>query len=125
MPGVSSVPTIHRALAAGFLALATAGLFFAGLGAYGVTTYRPHETIGSVLMLLAALLFVLAAAGRREARSASMALWFLMLLQLLLGAFGEDLGALGGLHAVNALLVLAAAYQALRGAPIRLPSGEL
>lgn len=125
MPGVSSVPTIHRALAAGFLALAVAGLFFAGLGAYGVTTYTPHEAIGSALMVVAAVLAVLAIVGRREARPASLALVALMLVEVLLGVFGEEVGALGGLHAVNALLVLLAAYQAMRGVPLRMPATEL
>ncbi|HEV3000351.1 MAG TPA: DUF6220 domain-containing protein [Solirubrobacteraceae bacterium] len=122
---MSSVPTIHRALAAGFLAVAVVSFFFAGLAAYGVTTYTPHESIGNGLMVVAALLAVLAIAGRREARPASLALVGLMLLQVLLGVFGEDVGALGGLHAVNSLLVLLAAWQALRGVPLRMPAAEL
>ena len=118
---MSSVPTIHRALASGFLALALVGFFFAGLGAYGVATYTPHEMIGSALMVVAALLAVLAIVGRREARQASLVLVVLMLVQVLLGVFGEDVGALGGLHALNALLVLVAAFQAMRGLPLRFP----
>ena len=122
---MSSFPTIHRALAAGFLALAAAGLFFAGLAAYGATTYTPHDTIGSGLMVVAAVLAVLAIVGRREARPASLALFALRLVQVLLGVFGEDVGALGGLHALNAVLVLLAAYQAMRGVPLRMPASEL
>ena len=117
---MSGVPLIHRALAAGFLALGVVNFFFAGLGAFGEMTYAAHQGTGSLLMVLAAVLAVLAVMGRREALQASVALTFLMLLQVLLAVLGEEVGVLGGLHPVNGLLVLFAAHQAWQGRPLRL-----
>ena len=111
---------IHRALASGFLALAVVNFFFAGLGAFGEMTYDAHEGTGSLLMVMAAVLAILAVVGRREALRASVALTFLMLLQVLLAVGGEEIGVLGGLHPLNGLLVLFAAHQAMRGLPLRI-----
>ena len=119
MPALSTVATIHRALAAGFLALVLVEFFFAGLVAFGETTSYAHRDIGSLLMVAAALIAVLAVVDRPEAREASVALAFLMLLEVLLGVFADDVGVLGGLHGLNALVVLYAAHQAMRGLPLR------
>jgi hypothetical protein len=118
MPRVSSVPMVHRAVAAGFLALALVNFFFAGLGAFGAATYDAHQGVGSLLVVVALVLALLAWAGRRDALPASAALLALTLLQALLGIAGEDVGVLGGLHALNGLLVLFAAHQAMRGLPL-------
>jgi hypothetical protein len=118
MLGVSSVATVHRAVAAGFLALVLVEFFFAGLVAFGEMTSYAHRDIGSVLMAVAALLAVLAVIDRPEAREASLALSFTMLFEVLLGVFAEDVGVLGGLHGLLAVVVLYAAYQALRGQPV-------
>ena len=119
MRGLSTVASIHRALAAGFLALVLVEFFFAGLVAFGETTSYAHRDLGSLLMALAAVLAVLAVVDRPEAREASIVLPFLMLLEVLLGTFSDEVGVLGGLHALNALAVLLCAYQAMRGLPLR------
>lgn len=116
---MSSIASVHRALAAGFLALALVELFFAGLVAFGETTSYAHRDLGSLMMALSAVLAILAVIDRPEAREASIALVGAMLLEVLLGVFAEDVGVLGGLHALNALVVLYAAVQAMRGAPVR------
>lgn len=118
MPRLSSVATIHRAVAAGFLALALVDVFFAGLTAFDATTSHAHADLGSLLVAVAAVLAVLAVVDRPEAREASIALSFAMLVQVLLGVFADDVGVLGGLHGLLAVGVLWVAHQALRGQPV-------
>ena len=119
MTGLSTVASIHRALAAGFLALVLVQFFFAGLLAFGEATSYAHRDLGSLLMALAAVLAVLAVVDRPEAREASLFLALAMLLEVLLGIFAEDVGVLGGVHGLVALAVLYGGWQALRGAPVR------
>ena len=119
MTRLSSVATIHRALAAGFLALALVELFFAGLVSFGEMTSYPHRDLGSGLMAVAALLAVLAVVDRPEAREASLGLSFAMLFEVVFGVFGDDVGVLGGLHGLLALGVFYAAWRAMRGEPLR------
>jgi hypothetical protein len=118
MARLSSVATIHRAVAAAFLALALVSFFFAGLTAFDATTSHAHADLGSVLMAVSAVLAVLAVVDRPEAREASVALSFAMLLEVLLGTFADDVGVLGGLHALLSVGVLYLGYQAVRGLPV-------
>ena len=117
---MSNVPTIHRALAAAYLALAAVSFFFAGLSSVGETTWTAHENVGSLLVVLATVLLVLAIVGRREAREASVWLGVLTIAQAFLGGLGDDVGVLGGLHALNSVVILVVAFQAMRGEPLRL-----
>lgn len=119
MTSESGVAKFHRGLAFLFLGIAAIVQFFlAGLGAFGAESFDAHAAIGSTLVVVALVLAVLAFIGRREALPASIALFVLTLIQSALGAAGEDVGFLGGLHPVNALLVLFAAHQAARGLPL-------
>lgn len=117
---MSSVATIHRALAAGFLALALVEFFFAGLVSFGEMTSYAHRDLGSALMAVAAVLAVLAVLDRPEAREASVALSFAMLFQVLLGVLAEEVGVLGGLHGLLAVGIVYIAWRAMRGEPLRL-----
>lgn len=113
------VASFHRGLAFLFLGVAALVQFFlAGLGAFGATSYDAHQGVGSLLTLVAIVLVILAAVGRREALPASAALLVLMLVQTALGVAGDDVGVLGGLHPVNGLLILFIAHQAARGLAI-------
>jgi hypothetical protein len=75
--------------------------------------------MGSLLGLLALVVLILAAIGRREALPASALLFGLMVLQTVLGASGEDVSILGALHPVNGLLILVTAMLAAAGRPLR------
>lgn len=119
---MSTVAKIHQGLGFLFLLLGIVMFFLAGLGAFGVESYDSHSALGTFLGVLALIILVLAVVGRRGALPASAALFVLMIVQTLLGSIGEDVGILGALHPVNALLVLAAAHQAARGLP--LPPGD-
>ncbi len=118
MAGLSTVASIHRALAAGFIALVLVELFFAGLVAFGEPTGFAHRDLGSLLLALAAVLALLAVIDRPAARDASLWLFGATLAEVLLGIFAVDVGVLGGLHGLVAVVVLWAAWQALQGAPV-------
>jgi len=115
---MSTVARIHRGLAFFFLLVAIVAFFLAGLGAFGAESFEPHQGSGSLLVLLSLILLILAAVGRREALTQSAVLFGLMIVQMVLGVAGEDVGVLGGLHPVNGLLILFVAHQAARGLPL-------
>ena len=113
-----TVATIHRGLGFLFLGLGLIMFFLAGLGAFG-EPYDAHRATGMGLGLLALILLVLAAIGRRESLAASAALFVLMIIQSVLAVAGsEGTAVIGALHPVNGLLILFVAHQAARGLPL-------
>ncbi len=123
---MSSVAKAHRGLGFLFLTLAILQFFLAGLGVFGdglgSSDYDPHRIVGSLLSLVALVLLVLAAIGRREALTASAALFVLMVIQTVLAVVGaEGSSLIGALHPINGLLILFVAHQAARG--LALPIG--
>ena len=120
-PGApTGVAKAHRAIALLFLGLAALVQFFlAGLAAFRHESWDAHAAMGSLLGLLALVVLILAAIGRREALPASALLFGLMVLQTVLGASGEDVSILGALHPVNGLLILVTAMLAAAGRPLR------
>ncbi|MFP5371604.1 MAG: DUF6220 domain-containing protein [Actinomycetes bacterium] len=111
----SGAARAHRGLAILFLVAGLIQFFLAGLGAFG-EGYDPHRIVGTLMILIALILLILAFVGRREALQASAILFGLMILQSLLAVLGAESSAfIGGLHAVNALLILFAASMAAAG----------
>ena len=111
-----TVPSIHRGLGFLFLGLGVLQFFLAGLGVFGDDGYEPHQAVGSALTLIALILLILAAIGRREALVPSAVLLGLMILQTALAYI--EVTALNALHPVNGLLILFVAHQAARGLPL-------
>lgn len=109
----------HRFLAR-LIALGVLVQFFlAGAGAFGATSFGAHEALGTILVGLAGVALLLALLGRRFRRHTA-ALFGLLLLQAILGVLGADTEAwIGGLHAVNALAVIAAAGTLARRTTMR------
>src|SRR4051794_3129158 len=106
----SGAARAHRGLALLFLAVAALVQFLlAGLMAFGHGGVDTHASVGSALTVVALLLLILAAVGRRAALPASGLLLALMILQNILGAAGDDVAILAALHPVNGLLILGAA----------------
>jgi peptidoglycan/LPS O-acetylase OafA/YrhL len=110
----------HRGLALFFLAGAVVQFVIAGYSSFGGTDWEPHRIWGSVLGLIALVLLVLAFVGRREALQPSAVLFGLTILQSILGVAGAEAPAVGALHPLNGLLILAVAMLVAAGRPVRL-----
>jgi uncharacterized membrane protein YoaK (UPF0700 family) len=118
---LSALRKIHGGLAHLFAILLPIQFFLAGLGAFTTihnkkfddNNFGPHGALGSLLGLIAILIVLLALAGRWSSRvtKLSAALFVAMLVQTILGVSGAGTAPiLGGLHVVNALVVVAIAY---------------
>lgn len=116
---MSTVAKVHQGLGFLFLLGATIMFFLAGTGAFG-EGFDAHVDLGRGLQVVALLLVVLAAVGRREALIPSIALLVLIVIQGVLAAVGEDVSFIGGLHPVNGLLILVVAHNVARGIPLPL-----
>jgi hypothetical protein len=111
----------HGGLVYLFAFLLVIQFFLAGLGAFETVhnkkfndnNFGPHGILGTLLVLVALIIMILALAGRWSptATKLSAALFGLMVLQLILGVSGAGSApVLGGLHAVNALVIVAVTY---------------
>ena len=118
---MSALRKIHGGLVYLFAILLPVQFFLAGLGAFTTihnkkfddNNFGPHGALGSLLGLIAILIVLLALAGRWSSRvtKLSVALFVAMLVQTILGVSGAGTAPiLGGLHVVNALVVVAIAY---------------
>lgn len=116
---MSTVAKVHQGLGFLFLLGATIMFFLAGTGAFG-EGFDPHVDLGRGLQVIALLLVILAAVGRREALVPSVVLLVLMLIQSGLAQVGEDTSFIGGLHPLNGLLILLVAHNTARGIPLPL-----
>ena len=112
-----NVASAHRGLAFLFLGLGVLQFFLAGLGVFG-ESIDPHRGAGLLMTLIALILVILAAVGRREAVQGSVILLVLMILQSVLAQVGDEVSVLGALHPVNGLLLLFVAHQVARGLPL-------
>ena len=119
---MNSIPRVHRGLGFLFLGLAVLQFFLAGLGVFGdglgSSDYDAHTIVGSLLMLLALILLILAAIGRREALATSGVLLVLMIIQSVLANIGNDASVVAALHPLNGLLILGVAGLTARGMPL-------
>lgn len=124
---MSAVRSIHSGLVHLFAGLLVVQFFLAGLGAFTTvhderfsdSNFNAHAALGTGLTLVALVVLLLAAAGRWSPRvtKLSAALFVLMVIQNLLAGFGADNApAVGGLHAVNAVLITGVAYLLVRAA---------
>jgi Family of unknown function (DUF6220) len=119
--------SLHGGLAHLFAGLVVVQFFLAGLGAfttihnkkYSDANFDAHAILGTLMVVLALVILIVAAVGRWSpwATRLSGALLGLMVVQFALGAIGSGTAPwVGGLHAVNALLITAVAYLLVRSA---------
>src|SRR4051794_15837793 len=121
----SGAARAHRGLALLFLAVAALVQFLlAGLIAFGHGGVDAHASVGSALTVVALLLVILAAVGRRAALPASALLLGLMIVQNVLGLAGDDVSILAALHPLNGLLILGTAMLAAAARPVQLGHGH-
>jgi hypothetical protein len=111
----------HRVLSLLFVAGGVAQFILAGYSAFGGSNWDAHSIWGSVLTVLALIILILAAVGRRPALQASAIVFGLMILQNVLGAVGTDAPVLGALHPLNGLIILGAGMSAAAGRPFGPP----
>lgn len=106
----------HRALALTILALVVVNFFVAGLFNFGTDSLDAHRGLGMLVQLLALVVLILAFVGRRDAVQASAILFGLAVLQGVLAILGDEVSSVfGGLHPVNALLLMLVAMLAAAG----------
>jgi Family of unknown function (DUF6220) len=119
--------SIHSILTYLFGGLVVVQFFLAGLGAFTTihnkrfsdNNFGAHGILGTALVVLALVLVVVAVLGRWSAwvTKLSAVLFGLMVLQFVLGVAGAgSVPVLGGLHAVNALLIATATALLVRQA---------
>jgi hypothetical protein len=116
---------IHAGLVHLFAALLVVQLFLAGLGAFTTVhnkkfhdnNFGPHGLVGTLLVVVALVIALLAVGGRwsSAATRLSGALFGLMVLQFVLGVAGAGSApVLGGLHVLNAIVIVWVTYQLVR-----------
>jgi Family of unknown function (DUF6220) len=115
----------HSGLAHLFAGLLVVQFFLAGLGAFTTihdkhfkdSNFDAHAALGSLLVLVALVIAIVAVIGRWSpgAMRWSGLLFGLMILQALLAGFGaDDAPVIGGLHVVNAIVIVAVTYVIVR-----------
>ena len=117
---------IYGGLAHLFGGLLVVQFFLAGLGAFTTvynkkfsdSNFNAHAGLGDLLVLLSLVILLVAlVTRRRRAIQLSGALFAVMVVQLILGEAGANTAAwIGGLHAANALLILAVTGLTIRDA---------
>ena len=124
---MTALQKAHRGLVYLFAFLLVIQFFLAGLGAFETVhnkkfndnNFGPHGILGTLLVLVALIIMLLAVAGRWSppVTKLSAALFGLMVIQLILGVSGAGTApVLGGLHAVNALVIVAVTYLLVKDA---------
>ncbi len=113
---------IHTGLVHLFAAGLVLQLFLAGLGAFETVhnkkfndnNFGPHGIVGTILVLVALLIALVAVGGRWSptATKLSGGLFGLMILQFILGVAGAGSApVLGGLHVLNAIVIVWVTYR--------------
>lgn len=100
---------------------ATLQFFLAGLAVFGSSSFDVHRVVGDALILMSFALFVVAIVNREQLRLALL-LFVLMLVQYGLAKAGDSVPALGGLHPLNGIAIIAISHFLARG-PAR-PGGR-
>ena len=132
---MTALRKVHGGFVYVFAFLIVIQFFLAGLGAFETVhdkkfnddNFGPHGILGTLLVLIALLIMILALIGRWTPTTTklSAALFGLMVIQLILGVSGADSSPiLGGLHAVNALVIVATTYLLVKDArhPLQPPA---
>lgn len=122
--------TAYQALLVLFLIAGVVQVFLAGLGVWdlnqkvgseGETSLDPHRMIGMIMGLVALLVFIAALVARPRGQAIGLSFVLVLLtypVQSVLARAGEDTPFLGGLHALDAFVILGLAGY-LRGSAER------
>jgi hypothetical protein len=93
--------------------------YLAGAPMFGIASFQPHRTLGSLLAILAILLLVLSFAGRlgRQPLRLSILLVFLIIVQVMLPALRGSASWIAAFHSVNALALVGVSIRIGRNSP--------
>jgi hypothetical membrane protein len=110
----------HAITAWVFLGLLALQFFLAGIGIFGAGSFDPHAINGTLMLVVALVLLILAAVRRlgRPIVTMSAVLLLLTLVQGFLPAARDDAPVLAALHPVNALVLLVLAHALARGSTV-------
>src|SRR5258708_286442 len=100
-----TIANLHVGLAWVILTAVGAQFFFAGLGLFGASDLRAHRVTGSLIMLAALLLFVLAFAGWLGGVRIGLSA-LLLVLTVVQSLLVKGPALLAALHPVNAVVIL-------------------
>jgi hypothetical protein len=126
--------TAYQGLLVLFLIAGVVQVFLAGLGVWdldqkvgseGETSLDPHRMIGMIMGLVALLIFIAALVARPSGQAIGLSLVLVLLtypVQTVLANAGEDTPFLGGLHALEAFVILGLAGYLRGSAQRRLPA---
>ncbi len=121
---------VYQGLLVLFLILGVVQVFLAGLGVWGLdqevgsegeTALDPHRLTGMIMGVVALLILIAALVARSSGRAIGLSFVLFLLtypVQSILGRAGEDTPILGGLHTVDAFVILGLAGY-LRGSADR------
>ena len=122
--------SLYQGLLVLFLILGVVQVFLSGFGVWdldqsvgseGETALDPHRINGVIMGLVALLILIAALVARPSGKAIGLSFVLFLLtypVQTILGRAGEDTPFLGGLHAVDAFVILGLAGY-LRGTPDR------
>lgn len=100
---------VHRAIGYGMLVGVVLQFYFAGLAAFGATSFAPHAATGYSLILGSVVLTLLALVGkvgRRVVSRSALVVGLTVLQPVLAFAPRVDAPAVSALHTLNALVIL-------------------
>jgi len=123
-PGNAASGTVFRWLAAILFVAVVVQVGLAGYGAFHAVhaadhrsiskktienAFNAHAALGSIIVLVMLVLFLVALAGRLGMRNVKLsgAILVLGILQAILGGVSESVPAIGPLHTINALAIFA------------------
>ena len=102
------ISRLHQGLVLIFSVGLLVQIYLAGAPMFGVTTFQPHRMLGTVLVVLAILIPVLALLGRLERQTIGLSLLLavLAIVQGVLPALRVAVPWLAALHSINALALI-------------------
>jgi len=114
---MSGMARAHAVIGWGFVGLVVLQFFLAGLGIFGAADFTAHVINGTVLLVLALLLVILALAGRLGGGAVAISALLLVLtgLQGALPGMRDGAAVIAALHPLNALVLLLLGFAVARG----------
>lgn len=114
---MSGMARAHRTVGWGFVGLVVLQFFLAGIGVFGAASFDAHAINGTLLLVLALVLVLLALAGRLGGGviAISVLLFVLTGVQGALPGLRDGAAVIAALHPLNALALLVLGHAVAHG----------